>query len=78
VALRTNSTEAILSATRAGAGVGVLPRFVARRYDDLVAVSENVAEHDLLVVTHPELRRDPKVRATLDFLRTLARASGLA
>ena len=78
VALTTNSTEAILAATRAGAGIGVLPRFVARRYDELIAVSENVAEPDLLVVTHPELRRDPKVRATIDFVKELARQPGLA
>jgi DNA-binding transcriptional LysR family regulator len=70
--LESNSTHALLAAARAGAGVAVLPRFVAREHDDLVAVSDDVAAHDLLLITHPEVRRDPKVRATADFLKRLA------
>jgi len=72
IGLESNSTHALLAAARAGAGVAVLPRFVAREHDDLVAVSDDVAAHDLLLVTHPEVRRDPKVRATADFLKRLA------
>ena len=30
-------------------------------------MSDNVAEHDVLLITHPEFRRDPKVRGTADF-----------
>lgn len=78
IGLETNSTHALLAAARAGAGVAVLPRFVARAHDDLVAVSDDVADHDLLLVTHPEFRRDPRVRATADFLkRTATGPSGL-
>lgn len=73
LALTSNSTDALLAAARAGAGIAVLPRFVARRFDDLADVSENVAEHDLFLIAHPELRRDPKVRATADFLKAIAR-----
>jgi DNA-binding transcriptional LysR family regulator len=58
---------------RAGLGIAVLPRFVARRYDDLVPVSDNVSEPDLRLITHPESRRDPKVRVTADFLKNMAR-----
>ena len=72
IGLESNSTHTLLAAARAGAGVAVLPRFVAREHDDLVAVSNDVASHDLLLVTHPEVRRDPKVRATADFLKRLA------
>jgi DNA-binding transcriptional LysR family regulator len=72
IGLESNSTHALLAAARAGAGVAVLPRFVAREHDDLVAVSDDVAAHDLLLITHPEVRRDPKVRATADFLKRLA------
>ena len=72
VALQSNSTHALLAAARAGAGIAVLPRFVAREHDDLVSVSDDVSSHDLLLITHPEVRRDPKVRATADFLKELA------
>jgi DNA-binding transcriptional LysR family regulator len=72
IALESNSTHALLAAARAGAGVAVLPRFLARQHDDLVAVSEDVAAHDLMLITHPEVRRDPKVSATADFLKQLA------
>jgi DNA-binding transcriptional LysR family regulator len=72
IGLESNSTHALLAAARAGAGLAVLPRFVARQHDDLVAVSDDVAAHDLLLIAHPEVRRDPKVRATADFLKRLA------
>jgi DNA-binding transcriptional LysR family regulator len=72
IALQSNSTHALLAAARAGAGIAVLPRFVAREHDDLVPVSDDVASHDILLITHPEVRRDPKVRATADFLKQLA------
>ena len=72
IALQSNSTHALLAAARAGAGIAVLPRFVAREHDDLVPVSDDVASHDILLITHPEVRRDPKVRATADFLKRLA------
>jgi DNA-binding transcriptional LysR family regulator len=72
VSLTTNSTHLLVEAARARAGVAVLPRFVARLHDDLVAVSDNAAEHDVWLITHPEFRRDPKVRATADFLKKVA------
>jgi DNA-binding transcriptional LysR family regulator len=72
VALETNSTHTLLAAALAGAGVAVLPRFVARWHDDLVAISDDVAAHDIWLITHPEFRRDPKVRATADFLKQIA------
>jgi DNA-binding transcriptional LysR family regulator len=76
VVLETNSTHALLAAALAGAGVAVLPRFVARCHDSLVAVSDDVATHDVLLITHPEFRRDPKVRTTVDFLKRIASDSG--
>ena len=72
IGLETNSTHALLAAARAGAGVAVLPRFVAREDEEMIAVSENVADHDVWLITHPEFRRDPKVRATADFLKRVA------
>jgi DNA-binding transcriptional LysR family regulator len=76
VVLETNSTHALLAGARADAGVAVLPRFVARWHDDLVEVSEQVAEQDVWLITHPEFRRDPKVRATSDFLKCIASGAG--
>jgi len=73
--METNSTHALLAAVRAGVGVGVLPRFVARWHDDVVEVSDAVATHDVWLITHPEFRRDPKVRATAEFLRQIATGS---
>jgi DNA-binding transcriptional LysR family regulator len=69
VVLTTNSTHTLLAAARASVGVAVLPRFVARGHDDLVSVSEDVATRDVWLVTHPEFRRDPRVRVTTDFLK---------
>jgi DNA-binding transcriptional LysR family regulator len=72
IVIETNSTHTLLAAVRAGIGIGVLPRCVARDQDDLVQVSENVATADVWLITHPEFRRDPKVRATADFLKRIA------
>jgi DNA-binding transcriptional LysR family regulator len=72
ISVTTNSTHALVAAARAGVGVAVLPTFVARHHDDLVAVSDNVAEHDVWLITHPEFRRDPNVRSTAAFLKRIA------
>jgi DNA-binding transcriptional LysR family regulator len=72
ITLQSNSTHALLAAALTGAGIAVLPRFVAREHVELVPVSDDVASHDILLITHPEVRRDPKVRATADFLKQLA------
>jgi DNA-binding transcriptional LysR family regulator len=71
-ALRTNSTHALLAAARAGVGIAVLPRLVARGEGKLVAVSDDVAAPEVWLITHPEFRRDPKVRVTADFLKRIA------
>lgn len=73
VLLITNSTHALLGAARAGTGVAVLPHFMAPAYPELESVSEDVARgDDLWLVTHPEFRRDPKVRAVAAWLREIA------
>src|SRR5262245_24807287 len=72
VVLETNSSHTLLAAARAGVGVAVLPRFLAGGEEGLVPVSDNVADNDVWLITHPEFRRDPKVRATADFLKKIA------
>jgi len=72
IVLETNGTHLLLAAARAGLGIAVLPRFVARGEEELVAVSEDVAKRDVWLITHPEYRHDPKIRATADFLKHAA------
>jgi DNA-binding transcriptional LysR family regulator len=70
VLLVTNSTHTLLAAARAGAGIAVLPHFMASAYPELAAVSEDVSQNvPMWLVTHPEFRRDPKVRAVAAWLR---------
>lgn len=76
LALETNSTHALLAGALAGAGVAVLPRFVARAYPDLMPVSDLTAETEVWMTTHPEVRRDPKVRVTAEFLKRAAAGAG--
>ena len=73
IVMTSNSTQVLLAAARAGAGIAVLPHFAGTRYADLACVSDDVSPRDdMWLVVHPEFRRDPKVRATADFLRKAA------
>jgi len=71
IVLVTNSTHTLLAAARAGAGIAVVPRFMAPAYPELVSVSDDVglADDAMWLVAHPEFRRDPKVRAVAGWLR---------
>jgi len=71
--LTTNSSHALLAAARASAGIAVLPHMMARAYDELACVSDDVAVTEVWMVTHPEFRRDPKVRAVGEFLKNAGR-----
>ena len=55
---------------RAGAGLAVLPSFVADRDPDLVRCLDPIAGDDaeLWLLTHERLRHTPRVRAVMDFL----------
>jgi DNA-binding transcriptional LysR family regulator len=75
IVMATNSTHALLAAARAGAGVAVVARFMAAQYEELVEISDDVAPRDdMWLVTHPDFRKDPRVRATAAFLRQAASA----
>jgi hypothetical protein len=43
-----------------------------KRYAATDRVPDDVCAHDLPLITHPEVRRDPKVRPTGEFLNELA------
>lgn len=75
VVIQSNSTHTLLAAARANSGMAVLPQFVARNYDDLVAISDPVSDNDMWLVTHPEFRKDRKVRVVSDFLKQIAKSS---
>jgi DNA-binding transcriptional LysR family regulator len=68
--LTSNSTHVLCAAARSGIGIAVLPRFMADR--TLIAVSEDLSAQDLWLVTHPDFRRDPKIRAVASYLRRAA------
>jgi len=72
VVLASNSTHTLLEAARASLGIAVLPVFVARTDNELVRVSAVVSEQDVWLVTHPEFRRDPRIRAAAEFLKRAA------
>lgn len=61
-----------VEATRAGAGFGLLPAFLADRHDDLVRVlpAEIEARLPYWLVVRPEALRRPVIQAYLEALRT--------
>ncbi|SDF64317.1 DNA-binding transcriptional regulator, LysR family [Onishia taeanensis] len=67
---RVDSMLGMLSAVREGAGVAVLPCYLADADSRLVRLSEPLAElsTDLWLLTHPDLRRVARIRAFLDFI----------
>ena len=70
VTIHHSSGTGLLAAVRAGAGLAVLPSFVADRDRDLVRCLEPMATDDaeLWLLTHERLRHTPRVRAVMDVL----------
>ncbi|MBS2017062.1 MAG: LysR family transcriptional regulator [Deltaproteobacteria bacterium] len=70
LALRTSSTRALYQATLGGAGIGMLPTFLARRSPELVRVDppSPLPPRAIYLVTHEDLRRVPRVRAVFDHI----------
>jgi DNA-binding transcriptional LysR family regulator len=69
-AYRVNSVLGLAEAVEAGLGVGFLPCFIGDARPALVRLggTEPAFAADLWLLTHPDLRRVPRVRALLDFL----------
>ncbi|WP_406600613.1 LysR substrate-binding domain-containing protein [Thermohalobaculum sediminis] len=67
---------ALHAAVRAGAGVGFLPCFLGDSDADLIRLPgiEPIPYLDIWVVTHPSLRRVPRVRACMAFVGEAIRA----
>lgn len=70
--MTASSTLVLLEAARAGVGVVVLPDFAVGEERSLVPVSEPLSHHEAWLVSHPEVRRDPRVAAVADFIKKLA------
>ena len=70
VAVRCNSVLGGLMAVKSGAGVSPLPTTIADMHDDLVQVLPPVPElmRGWYLLTHPDLRTTPRIRAFFDFV----------
>ncbi|MGN6570470.1 MAG: LysR family transcriptional regulator [Pseudolabrys sp.] len=74
-ALRSNDLASLIAAARAGMGLAAVPHILAAGAAELVCVAEAPqATRALWMVVHPDLRRAPRVRATMDHLVEIARA----
>lgn len=70
VRLRTNSTPALVAAARSGLAISVLPWFAAAGFTE--ACRRKNTFQEAWLVSHPEFRRDPRVRAVSQFIREIA------
>lgn len=64
-----NSLPARVAAVRAGAGVGLIPKFVASQFPDLTRVELSghpPLERELWIVAHPDVRTVPRFRICFD------------
>jgi DNA-binding transcriptional LysR family regulator len=76
VVLRSNSAMTRRAAAASGAGIALLPCVLADLDPALVRIaSETPPRQDLWLVTHRDLARVPRVRATLEHLAQTARRS---
>lgn len=72
VALKVNTVLGLTEAVEAGIGVGPLPCFIADPRPGLTRIAEPNPDFGtgLWLLTHPELRQSPRVRAFMDFAGT--------
>ncbi len=67
--LRSSGIIAQMNALKAGAGIGVLPYFMAHTEKELVPVlPEKYLEREFWLQVHPDSRQLPRVRETIDFI----------
>ncbi|MCM2293069.1 LysR family transcriptional regulator [Allorhizobium sp. BGMRC 0089] len=69
---RANSVLALAEAIEAGIGIGHIPCFIGDVRPGLVRLSDTVPDFTatLWLLTHPDLRHSPRIRALMDFLAT--------
>jgi DNA-binding transcriptional LysR family regulator len=68
--MRVNTLFARLAAVRGRIGVGIVPKFVAHQYPDLVQVDVGVEPlvRELWLVAHPDVRGVTRLRVTFDYI----------
>ena len=69
-AFRSNSLSVVADTLRNGHGIGILPCFVGETLPGLVRVPEIPLKPDMeiWVLTHEDVRNNPRVRALMDYL----------
>lgn len=69
-AFRTNSLAVVADVLKRGQGIGLLPCFVGETTEGLVRVPEIPLKPDMeiWVLTHEDVRENPRVRALMDYL----------
>ncbi|MFO0744674.1 MAG: LysR family transcriptional regulator [Myxococcota bacterium] len=73
VRLVTTSTPTLVGAAAAGHCLAVIPRFIAAAVPGLVSVGgRDLSRHKTWAVVHRERRREPQLRAVVDFLKAIA------
>jgi DNA-binding transcriptional LysR family regulator len=70
IAARNNSVLGLVYAVKSGVGLGPLPTAIGDDQDDLVRVLGPIPElaRSWRLLTHPDLRRTPRVAAFFDFI----------
>ncbi|MET0429271.1 MAG: LysR family transcriptional regulator [Microvirga sp.] len=70
IAYRVNTVLGLAEAIEGGLGIGHLPCFIGDARPDLVRLGplDPAFAADLWLLTHPDLRHSPRIRALLDFL----------
>lgn len=70
IVYRVNSVLGLAEAIEEGAGIGYCPCFIADRRPHLVRLAPPTLDvaADLWLLTHPDLRQQPRVRVFLDFV----------
>ena len=67
---RNNSVLGLMYAVRSGIGIGALPTAIADTEPDLVRLFGPIPEltRSWRLLTHPDLRRTPRIAAFFDFI----------
>lgn len=81
VAIQQGTSTGLLTSIQAGLGIGILPCLIGDSDPNLIRIMPPNADHSriLWLLTHNRVKRNPKIRAVIDFLyeRLKARAEKL-